>query len=164
MKKYLLLLILLITFSGSFSFSIIKNPLTKADQIFIPIGKNGGKISLLEISKISVKDYQRISGEHLNFFERLSFKAAQKKLRKNITAEGTVNTKMLGKNGFGDSFSDFHIGGFLLGLFLFLPGVLIAYLLGGDDEDIRRSRIKWAWYGAGIFAIIAAAVLRNINL
>ena len=163
MKKYLLILISLIVFSASFGFSVIKNPVTHANQVFVYIGNNGEKISLLEISKMSIKEYQRISGERLNFFERLHFKAAQKNLRKNINPDGILNTDLIGKNGFGDSFSDFHIGGFLLGLILFLPGVLIAYLIGGD-EDIKRSRVKWAWYGAGIFAILALAAFRSINL
>jgi hypothetical protein len=44
--------------------------------------------------------------------------------------------------------SDFNIAGFLLGFFLSLIGVLIAYLL--DDEAI----IKWAWLGAGLSAIL----------
>lgn len=163
MKKYLLLLLSVIIFSGSFGFSVIKTPVTQANQIFISVGKHGEKISMWEISRISVKDFQRISGERLNFFERLNFKAAQKKIKNNINSDGSVSNNIIGKNGFGDSFSDFHIGGFLLGLFLFLPGVLIAYLFGGE-EDTRRSRVKWAWYGAGIFALIAIAAFRSINL
>jgi len=163
MKKSFLLLLSLLLFSATFSFSVIKAPLTQASQLIVTVGKNGEKISLLEISKISVKDYQKITGRHLNFFERLSFKAAQKRFRKSINSDGTINQRMLGKNGFGDSFSEFNLGGFLLGLFLFLPGVLIAYLIGGEDEDIRRSRVKWAWYGAGVCAIIVAAALRNLN-
>ncbi len=71
------------------------------------------------MSKISIKDYQKLTGEHLNLFERLSFKAVQNKMRKNINYDGIVSASMIGKDGFGDSFSDFHIGGFLLGLFYF---------------------------------------------
>ena len=162
MKKYLLLFICTIIFSNSFSFSVIRNPVTQANQVFIYAGKNGAKLSLLEISKISIKNYQIVTGQNLNFFERLSFKVAQKKLRKNINADGTVNSKMLGSNSFGDSYSGFNIGGFLLGLLLFLPGVLIAYLIGGD-EDARRSRTKWAWYGAGIFIAIALALYKSLS-
>ncbi|MGI8583313.1 MAG: hypothetical protein ACR2KX_14025 [Chitinophagaceae bacterium] len=161
MKKYLLLFLSIIIFSSSFSFSVIKPAMVQADKVFIFAGKNGARLSLLEVSKISIKDYQRITGQHLNFFERLNFKAAQKKIRKNISADGTVNSKILSTNSFGDSFSGFNLGGFLLGLFLFLPGVLIAYLIGGEDEDIRRSRVKWAWYGAGLFVVIALAVFRS---
>ncbi len=162
MKKYFLLLISVIFFSESFSFSVTK-PLTQANQIYISIGTKGSKISLLDFSKISVKDYQTISGKHLNFFERISFKSVQRNLRKNINTDGTVDNKLMGKKGFEDSSSGFNIGGFLLGLFLFLPGVLIAYLIGGD-EDARRSRVKWAWYGAGLFVAIALAFYRSYGI
>ena len=162
MKKYLLIVLSLILLSESFAFSVIKTPVMEAEKIFIYVKDT--KLSLLAISKISIKEYQKLTGQHLNFFERLSFKATQKKLKKNINADGTVNSKMLGKNLFGgDSETPFNIGGFLLGLILFLPGVLIAYLIGGD-EDVRHSRVKWAWFGAGICIAIALAISKLVIL
>ena len=108
----------------------------------------------------SVKEYQKISGKHLNIFQRFAFKASQKQLQKNVNANGMISNKFMGTNSLADSFEEFNVGGFLLGLFLFLPGVLIAYLIGGD-EDVRRSRTKWAWYGTSIFVIIALAALKS---
>ncbi len=158
MKKYLLLFISLVILSDSFSFSVNRTPVIQASQIFINVGKAGTKISLLEISKMSVKDYEVLAKTHLNFLERMNFRTVQKKIRKNINPDGTVNSKMIGKNAMGDAFSGFNIGGFVLGLLLFLPGVLIAYLIGGEE---RSTRVRWAWYGAGIFAIIALGLLRT---
>lgn len=166
MKKFLLILISFVIFSDSFCFSVIKSPVTQANQVFVYVGNSNAKISLLEISEISIKDYQKISGKHFNFFERLNFKNAQKKLRKSIKVDGTIDNKILKNFSDGDGggwFSDFNIGGFALGLFLFLPGILIAYLIGGD-EDIRRSRVRWAWTGAGVFAAIALAILKSVSL
>ncbi|MEO6219018.1 MAG: hypothetical protein ABIO81_01225, partial [Ginsengibacter sp.] len=100
-----------------------------------------------------------ISGRHLNFFDRLGFNLAQKKLRRSINADGTIDNKKL--NRFldqGDHSTGFHIGGFLLGFFLGLIGVLIAYVAGGDD-DVKRNRAKWAWIGLGISVVISLIVV-----
>ena len=162
MKKYLLLIVSFFILSNSFSFSVIKAPITQANQIFVAVDKNGEKISLQTISKISIKDYQNTTGKKLNLFERMNFKAAQKKARRSINSDGTVSVATAKKYGEGGFFGDFNIGGFALGLFLFLPGVLIAYLIGGDDEDIRRNRIRWAWKGAFTLVLIGLAIYRSL--
>jgi len=50
----------------------------------------------------------------------------------------------------------FSLTGLLLGLFLSLIGVLIAYVIAGAD---KRSRVTWAWIGAAISFIIWGAIL-----
>ena len=84
----------------------------------------------------------------MNFFDKLGFCIAQKRLRNNISYDGTFNSKKFEKlmkkragNGEG-----FQAGGFFLGFLLGLIGVLIAYLI---NDDNKRNRVKWAWIGLG---------------
>ena len=109
----------------------------------------------MELSSITVKDFEKLTGKHLNFIDRIGFKAGQKKLRKSISADGTINNKRLMKfvNGDGDHSTGFHLGGFALGFFLGLIGVVIAYVAFGDD-DVKRNRVKWSWIGAATFFVL----------
>jgi len=162
MKKLLLLLTAFCLLTTSFAAFEIKHVSKKATEIFLPVG-NDKKISLMDLSTISVKDYENLTGRHLKFFDKLALKGAQKKLRHSINSDGTINNKMLLRftNGDGDHSTGFHVGGFALGFFLSVIGLLIAYISGGD-EDIRKNRVKWAWYGVGLNAIILGAILRAI--
>jgi len=120
--------------------------------VYLPIAKNV-QISLKELSLISVKDYEKLSGKHLNFFQRFTFKAGQKKLRNSFAADGTItNKKLLKAMSDGDHSVGFHLGGFALGFLLGLLGVLLAYVIGGD-EDVKKNRVKWAWIGFGLFVV-----------
>ncbi len=70
-----------ITSFASSGFTVLAK---KASDVYLPIGSTGQKISLLDLSKIDVKEFETISGRHLNFIDRIGFKLAQKKLRKSI--------------------------------------------------------------------------------
>jgi hypothetical protein len=151
-KKFVILVAALLFLSGSFANSIIERPSRKASEIFIPIGATGQKISLLELSQISMDNLQALTGRKMDLMERIAFKAGQKKLKKSINADGTFDKKFakrLEKNAEGTS--GFHAGGFFLGFLLGLIGVLIAYLI---KDDKKRNRVKWAWIGFGIWVVI----------
>ena len=49
-----------------------------------------------------------------------------------------------------------HLGGFALGFFIGLIGVLIAYII---EDDYKRNRVKWAWIGWGVFVVFYVALL-----
>ncbi|MCX6318869.1 MAG: hypothetical protein NTW29_16440 [Bacteroidetes bacterium] len=161
MKKLVLFIAALAVMTSSFaSVSPLssKEPVLRADKMFFPVGKTGKTISLLTLSRISVKEFQALTGQKMNFFDKMSFKIAQKKVRDNIDRDGTINNKkiekaMLKKRKGGES--GFHFGGFALGFFLGLIGVLIAYLL---NDDYKRNRVKWSWIG------LAASVVLSIIL
>lgn len=156
MKKLFCILTAICLITSSFAAFEIKPSAKKANEIFLPIGSTGQKISLMEISTIEVKDFELISGRHLNFFEKMAFKGGQKKLRKCFSKDGTINNKKLLKyiNGEGaDHSTGFHLGGFALGFFLGLIGVVLAYVIGGD-EDVKRNRAKWSWIGCGVFLVL----------
>ena len=158
MRKAVLLFLSVALFSGTFATSISEiKPVLNAKSIMLPVGKTGKKISLMELSQISLSDFEKLTNKKMRFFDRLAFKAGQKKLRKNITEDGTLKKKfektlkrmMAGETGF-------HIGGFALGFFVGLIGVLIAYLI---NDDFKKNRVKWAWIGFGAFLLIYIVLL-----
>ena len=85
----------------------------------------------------------------MSLFKRVQFKFTQNKLRQSINADGTLKSKKIEKM-FDDGMSGstgFHLGGAALGFFLFVIGVLIAYLI---DDEKKSNRVKWAWIGAAV--------------
>ena len=133
------------------------NPSIKATDVYVPIGKSGQLISLMDLSEISVKDFENLSGKKMKFREKVSFKMKQRELKKNINYDGTFSKKRVekyfNKAALGGVFS---ISGLLLGLFLSLIGVLIAYLITTGD---KKGRITWAWIGCAISLILWGALL-----
>lgn len=130
----------------------------KAADVYIPIGNNT-QISLMELSTMKVKDYQQLTGKHLNLFQKLGFKMSQRKLRKAISSDGTVNNKKLSSlMASGDFTEGFNGGWFVLGILTGLIGVLLSYIIPGD-EDVKRNRQKWAWLGLGVVVVIVLLAL-----
>jgi hypothetical protein len=66
-----------------------------AAEMYLPIGKSGNKISLLELSKIKAGELETLAGRKMNLVQKMGFKSFQRKLRKNINADGTIDTKKL---------------------------------------------------------------------
>ena len=87
--------------------------------------KQGSRF-LLDLSTISAKDLQNLTGKKMNFFDRLAFKASQRKLKKSIDADGTITSKKINKffsKRFGPH-EGFHALGFILDFSLAFIGVL----------------------------------------
>ncbi|MDB5197259.1 MAG: hypothetical protein JWP88_1630 [Flaviaesturariibacter sp.] len=167
MKKIAMLFTACVLMLASFA-AVSPTPFAmKASAIMIPVGKTGKFISLKELSTISVKDYETLSGRDLKFMDEVGFKMGQKKLRKSINADGTLKEKtakrFAGKMAGGET--GFHLGGFALGFFLGLIGVLIAYVAFNDDY--KQNRTKWAWIGLGVVValslILIGVALRSVN-
>ncbi len=157
MKKIFILFTALAMFATSFATSGFSYLPKQASDVFLPIGSTGKSISLMDLSKIDVKDFETLSGRHLMFFDRLGFKLAQKKLRKSINSDGTIDNKKLNKFlDQGDHSTGFHLGGFALGFFVGLIGVLIAYLI---NDDYKSNRVKWAWIGFGISVVVSLIIV-----
>jgi hypothetical protein len=158
-KSILLFAAICLTVSSFASFTLTKPPL-KASEVYVPIGKSGEKISLLDLSRIKIREYQEFTGKKMRLMDKIAFKAAQKQLRNSINYDGTFNSKKIEKfmkkrSMAGDGF---QAGGFFLGFLLGLIGVLIAYLI---NDDQKRNRVKWAWIGlaAWIVILLIAVVL-----
>lgn len=160
MKKIISIFVLLsiVSIGNSTVISEVKPPLN-ANEIFLPVGNTGKLISLLELSQISVKDFEKLTGKDMKLFDKIGFKLAQKKLRRSINNDQTFNKKQIEKylrkdtqKGTGISWS-----GLLLGVFLGPVGVLICYLI---NDDKKKQRINWAWIGfaAGVLSLIIVLV------
>lgn len=154
MKKIVSLFIATLVLISSFAYVPVKeNPRNlRASEVMIPIGKDGKKISLLELSKISKDDLEKLTGRKMNLGESFAFKIGQKKLKKGINSEGIVTNKKLSKAFYSDGETGFHLGGFALGFLLGLIGVLIAYIINDDKKQNRR---KWAWIGLGVVVVLS---------
>lgn len=153
MKKFIFLVTTVLLITNSFGSSVIVPPAKlKASEVYLPIGKTGKQISLMELSTISMDDLQTLTGRKLNFGDRIAFRATQRKLKRNIAADGTIEKKKLEKffvKRGGET--GFHLGGFALGFFVGLIGVLIAYII---NDDYKHNRVKWAWIGFGIAVVV----------
>ncbi|TCJ17858.1 hypothetical protein EPD60_06645 [Flaviaesturariibacter flavus] len=139
------LLVMATSFASVSPVSIPKN----AKTIMIPVGNTGKSISLMDLSTISIADYEAMSGRKMSGIDKMGFRKAQKKLSKSINADGTLKGK-LAKATEGEGFS---FGGFALGFFLGLIGVLIAYVAFSDEG--KRNRIKWSWIGLGAAVVLS---------
>lgn len=143
--------------TSSISIKPSKNSV-KATEVYLPVGKKGELISLMDLSQIRVKDYEALTGKKMKFISKINFKIAQRQLKKSINPDGTFSQKKVEKyfTKAAAGLTGFNLGGFALGLLLSLIGVLIAYLITTGD---KKGRITWAWIGAAISLIIWGAVI-----
>ena len=101
MKKILGLFIALSVLTSSFASGIASSPASSkplplnASELMIPIGKDGKKISLLDLSQIRLKEFEKLSGHKMNFGEKIKFRIAQNQLAKSINQDNTVNVKKM---------------------------------------------------------------------
>jgi hypothetical protein len=163
MKKTFILFLLMAVVSATYSSTSTTpvsstSPSIKATDVYVPVGKNGQLISLMELSEIKAKDYEVLTGKKMKLTERVKFKMKQRELKKNINYDGTFSKKRVEKyfNKAALLGGTISLSGLALGLFLNLIGVLIAYLITSGD---KKGRITWAWIGAIISAIVWGAVL-----
>lgn len=128
MKKILTLLTALTVFVSSFASSLVETPSRKASEIFVPIGKNGEKISVLDLTEIRVKDFEKVTGRNMKLTEKIAFKIAQKELRKGIEKDGTINKKKMKK--FYETMASEKARGYLKLWLILLGGALVLSIIG----------------------------------
>ena len=124
----------------------VSNPVTETKPIDKPIDPAMNALLVQQFLKLTPEKYYQMTGKRMKLSQKVSLKLAQWKIKRMLKKGKTVDLMAMRQKGIDTS--DFNIAGFLLGFFLSLIGVLIAYLL--DDEAI----IKWAWLGAGLSAIL----------
>ncbi|MFC0775898.1 hypothetical protein [Terrimonas alba] len=158
MRRIILLFVTICLFVNSYAAFALEAPPLKANEVYITIGKNGEKVSLLDLSRMKIKELQQLTGKRMKLIDRIGFSLAQKQLRESINNDGTFNSKKMQKalKRAGDGTTGFHIGGFALGFLLGLIGVLIAYLI---KDDKKANRTKWAWIGVGVAVLLYILLL-----
>ena len=103
-----------------------------------------------ELSTISIPMLELKTGRKLSAWQKISFKLAQKKLRKQL-AGAKNHQKAPHQDEDEDRSRGFHMLGFILGFFLGPIGIILSYFI--DKEEERANRVKWAWIGWGISVI-----------
>lgn len=153
MRKFILFVSLfapVYCFASSY-FVESKDPL--ANDVMIPLFKTGRLISIENFMKLTPKTYQIIVGKKMKLNERISLIVGKRYLKRAINKDGTVNTKKMGFFGKWE----WHWGGFFLGFFLSLLGVIITLFINDDYKwDRFWSAVKGAVIAAAIVSIILA--------
>lgn len=118
------------------------------------VEQTGKKRSLTMPSETPVKEFEVFTNREMSFFNRITLRVVQRRLKKGIAENGTIKKK---RRKFltelqGDQ-TGFHIGGFILGFLVGLPGVLVSYII---KDGSTRKRVKWSWIGFASRALIVA--------
>jgi hypothetical protein len=93
-------------------------------------------------TSLTPKEYGAIRGKKLNFFEKVSFKLVQYRMKQQL------------KSAYSDGSDGPNWGGLALGFFLGLLGVLGAYIFSDDSNFI-----KWTWIGCGIWIVLVLLII-----
>ena len=101
--------------------------------------------------------YYKLVGTKMSLKERLALKFAQQNIRKEIKnntidENATINYKM----AVGGEESSFNFGGFILGFFLGLIGVGLAYIFSNDKGFIRST---WKGFGAWVILLLVLVLI-----
>lgn len=139
MKKILLLFFIVFGIQLSHA-ALLPLAGEKATANGITLRSGDNKLTQKKISQMSVKEFEAYSHKKLNFFEKIAFKAYKKKL------------------AWGEDSEGFNVGGFALGFFLGLLGVLGAYIFSKD-----RNFRKWTWVGWGAWVAIILVIFAAGN-
>ena len=133
MKKILVVIVILFSVNIASAAFIVSKPI---ENPVVETKAQKERAIMEMVTKMSVKDYEVFTGKKMNFVERLGFKITKKRFEKKLAMAESTST-------------GFNIGGFALGFFLGLIGVLIAYLFI-QDANLR----KWSWIGLGAVLVI----------
>jgi hypothetical protein len=157
MKRILTLFLALSILATSFAAgtaSIVipkKSPAPNANEILVPVGKTGEKVSLMDLSQMKTKEFETLSGKKLNLANKIAFKMIQKKLRANINANGEINSKIFEKAAKLKKAADDKS---YLRLWLILLGSAIVLSILGVFVPFLWILAWLAYLGAGIFFVI----------
>jgi hypothetical protein len=159
MKNLVCFLFCLLIGFSAYALSITDPSPVRASDIKFQINRTGCQVSLDELLRMSVKEFEDANSKKLSFLEKLSFKITRNHLRNNILPDGTISSRHLKKwTKQIDGKQGFHLGGFILGL-TGLIGIILVYAL---EDEKRKNRIKWAWIGFGTGMLIAIIYISSI--
>jgi hypothetical protein len=154
MKRILTLCLALSFFATSFASpvsSIVvpkKSPAPNANQILIPIGKSGEKVSLMDLSYMKTKDFETLSGKKLTLANKIAFKMIQKKLRSSMNANGDIKSKVFEKAALKLKKADDKSHNYLKLCLILLGIAIVLYILGAF--------VPFIWWIAYLASLAAA--------
>jgi hypothetical protein len=130
-----------------------KSPAPNANQILVPIGKTGEKVSLMDFSHMKAKDFETLSGKKLNLANKIAFSVLQRKLRNSMNANGDINSKVLEKAMLKTKKAEDKSHNYLR-LWLILLGVAIVFSILGVFVPFLWILGSLAGLGAAIFFVL----------
>lgn len=157
MRKLQFTLLLLCTFGFTFttqaSFIISSRATSTSSTSSSKLSSNTTEqleiMKMRQFSKLTVADYEKLTGKKLNIFQRLSFRMTKHRVNNMLKAyyDGDGPTTLQ------------KISWLIKGLILGPIALILGYIfLRGDDREL----IKWIWFGFAGFAIIIGLVLLTI--
>ena len=112
-----------------------------------PVSKQELRIRQMKwFVSLSVADYEKLKGKKLSFFQRVSFKLSQHRMK-----------QMLKYFDYGEPTVFQKISWLIKGLILGPIALALVYIFANEDE---RELIKWTWFGfAGWVVWVGIAVI-----
>lgn len=153
MKKVILTGLIVACAFNSYSSSNLPLIDPQANPILIPLIETDIKISLTDYMKLSPYTYKKLTGKRLKWKEAITLKITQKKLRKAIRKDGTIDMDAYQKAS-KEPFK-WHWGGFFLGLLVPIGFIITLFI---KDEN-RKNRINSALYGMLLVLVIGTTLL-----
>ncbi|HTM91355.1 MAG TPA: hypothetical protein VL095_02980 [Flavisolibacter sp.] len=133
-------------------------PDPKANEVMIPLVGTSKLISLADYLNLTPQAYKQLTGKKLKLGQKIDLGVSKHFIKKMIRKDGTVDVQQMKKKGFFSGWQ-WHWGGFALGFFFSLLGV-IATLFFNDDYKWDRFWTAlhtsiWLWL---IAVIVVAAI------
>ena len=148
MRESVLAILSMIFTFYSYSTSIYSSIEPKAEQISITIPGTGETINLAEYVKLKASDLKGLTGKKLTLKERIVFRINQKRIKKTIRKDGTVD--MIAYEKAAKEPFKWHWGGFFIGLLVPILGMVIAAFI---KDDQRKNRTTSACIGTLVACI-----------
>ena len=113
------------------------------------------RITIEQLIKLTPSQIKEITGEDLNFKEKLVLNLMQKDLKRSVKKNLVDKDTTVDFNQyFEEGKSGLNVGGFILGFLLGLIGVGLAHIFS-TDKSFRRS----SWQGFGAWVIVLVVLL-----
>ena len=148
MRKSVLTILSMIFTFYSYSTSIYSSIEPKPEQISITIPGTDETINLAEYVKLKASDLKGFIGKNLTLKKRIVFRINQKRIKKTIRKDGTVD--MIAYEKAAKEPFKWHWGGFFIGLLVPILGMVIAAFI---KDDQRKNRTTSACIGTLVACI-----------
>jgi hypothetical protein len=161
MKKYFFLIFILLATTYSYATKKFSGSDPKTEQLFILLPGTDIHISLADYLKLKPSDFKKLTGEKLKLIDVIYLKINQKRLKKAIRKDGSIDAlalERIAKEPF-----KWHWGGFFLGLLLPVAGLIITFFI---KDEHRKNRILSATIGTSFalsIGLLIAVIIAVTN-